>query len=487
MGIRIQPREIKIPGDDPFEYDLLDRKEKAEVLTRLVGNIDGPCAMAVDAAWGAGKTTFLKMWAQHLRNEGFPVVEFNAWETDFTDDPFVALSSEITEGLKEWNESDVTSKLESTKAIAKDVLRWVGPGAIRFAASAIPLAGAEIGNVASDYAERLLTNYPEARQSVKEFKTKLEDLAAALWESSEHRPLVVFIDELDRCRPSYAIELLETGKHIFGVDRIVFVLAVNRAELAKSVKVLYGDQFDAEGYLKRFFDIDFVLPAPNREQFIDGLIDAVGIKHYLTRANDSVARNSGQDALDVIRTFLGLSESPLSLRTVGQSIHRFGMVLSSLSNGETRYVRTLAVLTVIDTINQPLYRGFVNGELTDQQAAEALFGRREYEGLRHTSAGIIVEAVIIAARVDPRYFSSFRFTGSDVELGTPLLSHYKKIANGNTPTDKAGYAIWDHARAVYQTVGQLRDLTSRGTDLLRFQQSVQRLELLSPDIFGVGS
>ena len=64
--------------------------------------------MAVDAAWGAGKTTFLKMWAQHLRNEGFPVVEFNAWETDASGDPFLALTSEITtRSDSEWPDSKV--------------------------------------------------------------------------------------------------------------------------------------------------------------------------------------------------------------------------------------------------------------------------------------------------------------------------------------------------------------------------------------------
>ena len=301
MNIRIQRREVEIPEDNPFEYDLLDRKEKIDVLTRLVGNIEGPCAMAVDAAWGAGKTTFLKMWAQHLRNEGFPVVEFNAWETDFTGEPFVALSSEITEGLKERNEPDVRTKIQSTRTIAKDVFRWVGPGAIRLAASTIPLAGAEIGKVASALAERLLTEYPEARQSVKEFRSELEKLAAALWESSDHKPLVVFIDELDRCRPSYAIELLETGKHIFSVDHIVFVLAVNRAELAHSVRVLYGERFGAEEYLRRFFDIDFLLPAPDRQKFIGDLIEAVGVGRYLGRTHDRASQNSGQVALEVVR------------------------------------------------------------------------------------------------------------------------------------------------------------------------------------------
>ena len=87
MGIRIQPREIDVPENDPFKNDLLGRKESVEVLTHLVGSLEGPCVLAVDAAWGNGKTTFLRIWAQYLRNRGFPVVEFNAWETDFSGTP----------------------------------------------------------------------------------------------------------------------------------------------------------------------------------------------------------------------------------------------------------------------------------------------------------------------------------------------------------------------------------------------------------------
>lgn len=100
MGIRVQPREIDVRASNPFEADLLDRREAVDTLTHLVGNLEGPCVIAVDAAWGFGKTTFLRMWSQHLRNQGFSVVAFNAWETDFSEDPFLTLSTELTEGLQ---------------------------------------------------------------------------------------------------------------------------------------------------------------------------------------------------------------------------------------------------------------------------------------------------------------------------------------------------------------------------------------------------
>ena len=133
MGFRIQPREIEIPEQDPFKNDLLGRQEPAEVLTQVLRSIEGPCVLAVDAQWGAGKTTFLNMLAQHLRNREFPVVEFNAWATDYTDDPFVALSEELTDGLRRHTTDPVPDEIDKVRKAAKEVLRRAVPGAIRLA------------------------------------------------------------------------------------------------------------------------------------------------------------------------------------------------------------------------------------------------------------------------------------------------------------------------------------------------------------------
>ena len=166
MGIRIQPREIFVPKDDPFKYDLLDRREPAEVLTRLVVNLDeGPCVLAVDAAWGAGKTTFLRMWTQHLRNKEFPVVEVNAWETDFSEEPFVTLSTELIDGIK-------SGETKQLKEASKKVLRWVVPIAIRIAASTVPGASQKLGETAASYVEERVSGHREARKSVAEVQMR---------------------------------------------------------------------------------------------------------------------------------------------------------------------------------------------------------------------------------------------------------------------------------------------------------------------------
>lgn len=175
MPIRIQPKEIEIPSDDPFGYDLLDRRESVEVFSRLISSLEGPCVIALDAAWGAGKTTFLKMWAQYLRNDGFPVVQFNAWETDASGDPFLSLSSEIIDGLKDWGEGKrtVTHQIRRTEILAKQVLRKAVPSALRFGAGFVPIVGAELGYAVSSWAGDALTGYAQDQQTVHQYRSSL--------------------------------------------------------------------------------------------------------------------------------------------------------------------------------------------------------------------------------------------------------------------------------------------------------------------------
>ena len=140
MAIRLQPRDPDICKGDPFKNDLLNRKESIEVLTSIIGSIEGPCVLAVDAAWGAGKTTFLRMWSQYLRNNGFPVAEFNAWETDFAGDPFIALSSEIADGLEKYTGGSQGSGLDAFRKAIRETMGAMSGPLLRIGASAPSLS-----------------------------------------------------------------------------------------------------------------------------------------------------------------------------------------------------------------------------------------------------------------------------------------------------------------------------------------------------------
>ncbi len=486
MAIHIQPRGIEVPEDDPFKNDLLGHREAVDTLTHLVGNVEGPCVLAIDAPWGAGKTTFLRIWAQHLRNHGFPVVKFNAWETDFSEEPFLTLSTELTEGLQSEETKLPNKTIKNLKDASLEVLRWVVPGAIRAAASFVPVAGPEIGQAAASFAEKRLSQYQEARKSVAEFRGVLREMATALSEANGDRPLMVVIDELDRCRPPYAVELLEVAKHLFSVDRVVFVLAVNRAELAHSVRALYGSEFEAEGYLRRFFDVDLRLPEANRQAFIHVQLQTTGIYDYFDRTQDPEALSENPHAM--LLSFFGTSV--LSLRTIAQAIHRLGLLFASLRSDQRAHALATTVALILRTINPDLYHRFNLGEATDLDVVNAVFGRPALKALQHEESGTVFEAAIVLAALEdeiPNMSPSEMIESTLFSLGsirTPLLDWYldrqqtdREIkAKGGDPEIEERLSEGKHAERVFTTVQQA---IRHGQGQIGFSQAVRRLELLS--------
>ena len=468
MGIRIQPREIEVPKDDPFRYDLLGRKESVEVLTHLVGSLEGPCVLAVDAAWGNGKTTFLNIWVQYLCNQGFPIVKFNAWETDFSEDPFVALSKELTEGIQGYADKSMAQKIEDT---AKAVLRSAVPGLIRLGTAGIPLVGTETGQAFASYVEERLSAYQKAKESVPEFRHALQDMAAEVSQSKGDRPLVVMIDELDRCRPSYAVELLEVAKHLFAVDRIIFVLAVNRSELAHSVKALYGEGFDAQGYLRRFFDVDFVLPAPDRKTFIDQMLATIQIDDYFERTEDQTAQQAVKPVRDLLHGFFQAPD--LSLRRIAQAIHRLGLVFASLRSDRWSFALTAVVCLVLRTIDPDLYHRFVRREVSDLEVIDRMFARPETQTLQREYAGHLFEAVIITAAQDEPLVRS-----KPALISSPLQQRYKDLVESDASDDAAR----ERASDVIRLIGVIRQEMFWNHGRIGFNESVQRIELLSASL-----
>ncbi len=479
MGIRIQPREIDVPENDPFKNDLLGRKESVEVLTHLVGNLEGPCVLAVDAAWGNGKTTFLRIWAQHLRKEKFPVVEFNAWETDFSGDPFVALSAELTEGLHKYTDGPLATMIADTKKKAKEVIQWAVPVGIRLATAAISVvARSELGQTIVSYAEDRLSEYRKSQKSVEAFRRVLQDLAEKLSVQKGH-PLVVMIDELDRCRPSYAIELLEVAKHLFSVDHIVFVLAVNRSELAHSIRALYGSGFDAEGYLRRFFDVDFRLPEPDRRSFIDAMMDTKQIKKHFGEAlqpNIDFADDDAKKARTLLEAFLRASN--FSLRQIGQTIHRLGLVFASLRSDKKSLPITAVVALILRTLDAERYYRFCSGEISDRDLVEGVFERPEIQALRQEYSGNLFEATVIAAKFE---LSGIRSWDWRTSSASPLLSEYRALVKAQKPEAESSDPRLQRGREVIRLLEWVaKETLTEGN--MRFKHSVARIELLSPGL-----
>ena len=502
MSIRLQPEDIDIPKDNPFLNDQLQRQGSIEALTNVLGNLEGPCVIAVDAGWGMGKTTFLRMWAQHLRNKQFPVVEFNAWETDFTWDPFSALWSELAAQLGEQPNRDSYTLLSDLARKLSPVLRvgsvgtGIASGALEQSELAMAatsaseimhhMANASDSNTEEDNDQTpfLEAPYRQAKELLENFQTSLQENAQSLAEHNGGRPLVVFIDELDRCRPTYAIELLETAKHLFSVDRIVFVLCLDREQLAHSVKAVYGSDFAANGYLRRFFDIDYRLPHPDRKAFVTSGLAATGVPSFLKHPSRN--QENSETTLKLIHEIL--SSRQFSLRDTLQLIHRLGVVLYSTPIETSGiHIHTLTILLLLRFVAPTTYESLLQGMAKDIDAIRALFSHPETHAFRDSEDGRIAMSILIASVILSTKNDGVRVTMRDYEA----YASYDDLANTETTAGTPSQDRDDIVRAkrIVQDVDRYTN-RDRGwpddppiiADRCGYRQAVRQLELFPAEL-----
>ena len=498
--MKIKPADIKIPQDNPFKHDLLDRKETVLALTSLLQNLDTPYTMSIDASWGNGKTTFLNMWKQHLRNEGFPVVSFNAWETDFTGIPLVALTSELMEAIETYEEEfdiELDAPVHKIQTLLKRLVPTgvvglvyllnylssiLSDASLMSAAAAGATAGLGAANSAIALTDESQTGplepatYMDAKSTIEDFREELKGVAHELSAKHDNKPLVIAIDELDRCRPSYAVELLEIVKHFFAVDNIVFVLAIDKSQLTHAINAIYGSNFDSIGYLRRFIDLDLRLPVPEQTDFVDQALLNAGVFLNIGRFQlDYISLNSVVKGM--LSAFLGAS--PLSLRQIQQATIRLGLALASIEPGTPRSFPAFALITLLREIDSDIYHKFIRSEVTDIEVSNFVFGLPEISGLRRTSKGISFEAILMLADEEFRR-ANLKMTTQD---NPNLHEHYRILADSDTDPSLKSYAesvLQDFDK--YLKEHESASLTSR----FGFRDAAKQIELfhsILPDDF----
>jgi Cdc6-like AAA superfamily ATPase len=123
-----------------------------------------------------------------------------------------------------------------------------------------------IADFSGDITGDLIDKFNEKSQAITQFKEVIKKVLDNL--PNDQKNLIIFIDELDRCRPTYAIELLERIKHLFDIERLVFILSTDTEQLSHSICAVYGNDFDAKKYLNRFIDLDYSLKEPDLRKYI---------------------------------------------------------------------------------------------------------------------------------------------------------------------------------------------------------------------------
>lgn len=316
--------------------DRLDRKKYAEFLKTLLEHCDeyrredsdGAYVIAIDSPWGTGKTRFAKMLRNYLENrtsktpvdapidptKGFLTVYYNAWDTDFSNDalePLIYSLINSPELESELFEKQADEEIKNFIDSAKKVLKVIGLSAAHH------LLGDPAAKVLSDcndekeQSKEGVCDFEKRRAAIADFK---ETLSRVIVKTSNNK-LVIIIDELDRCRPNYAIQTLEIAKHLFDVKGLVFIFALDIKQLSCSVKTIYGLEMDAPGYLCRFFDYISQLPLPEMRKIIANCLDSYEVKGFFTAVLPINEKNKASKELGEFIYNIAINGS-LSLREI---------------------------------------------------------------------------------------------------------------------------------------------------------------------------
>lgn len=236
---------------------------------------------AISAEFGIGKTFFCEKLQDVLKQGGIPVSMLNIWKMDFYENPLVPLLINLQQTYTMYsNTPEAFPNPKKLLNMFKSLVAGISVEAHAPLFGKIVIDGEKIINCHEN-----LKN-TEAKNSIyteyKQFETELNNLKSFLgdWAKSMNKPIVIIIDELDRCRPDYAVKTLEILKHFFDIKGFVFVLAIDEEQLKNSVETLFGTK-NFDGYKRKFINNSFILPAPNKVKFTDFLYDKSGLSNVV--------------------------------------------------------------------------------------------------------------------------------------------------------------------------------------------------------------
>lgn len=272
MKLSLAPTPPVIGDTDGFDTsDIFQAKPVGERLANIVGDVEGHAAIVLDGPWGSGKSVFARQWAGLLRQRGHAVVYFDAFEHDHLDDAFFPLFGQFLDASDAGGsrfESARTFLIKKATPVVKAMPRIAGDMALR---AGIGISLAELRQHVDDVTDAQADDIETLiEESLKQAAAQVEcvngfrdalaaAVSGALNGEQSKAPLVFVIDELDRCRPSYALSVLERIKHLFAVDGICFVLVTHLDGLADMVRRAYGLK-EADRYLDKFFQLRFDVP-----------------------------------------------------------------------------------------------------------------------------------------------------------------------------------------------------------------------------------
>lgn len=371
----ITPPQPNYHPEIPFADDCLDRKHCAEVLSSFIDNSTSGIVIGISAPWGGGKTHFVTNWAALLNQRQHRAIYINAWEREAADAPLISILASLEDETATDSEQTHFDNLKrSVTRHGSKLLRIGGKAAVDWATnSTLRQAAAEEYGPDADINDPIARAIQQERatlDAVKDFQDKLSEFASNI---SGDGKTVIFIDELDRCRPSYTIAYLEAIKHLLSVHGIIFVLSIDKNQIFNTISAMFGYQADGGNYLRRFIDFDFSLPRPSIHAFCKKIANGYGF-------HDNRDNTFGERASSAVElTLPDLAEAfGFSLRQTEQCGTRIYTTYTMSNQPKWFYITdTLVFLACLMEYDRTLYDQLIHSDapfdLLDQWCTHSPF------------------------------------------------------------------------------------------------------------------
>lgn len=260
--------------------DLLERKNSAEKFYNILLGQNANL-FSINGSWGAGKTFFIKL-IEEINQEKHDVlwVTYNIWESDFVSEPLIPLVDELTQRLESYKKyitdkdelTQIQTEIQDIKKVGyhiSEIFKRKMTYSVGVSVGVPEIAGFQ-GNMQFDPTKGD-SEYKILKCEKEKFINSLRSISKII-----KKPIIICIDELDRCRPLYAIKALETIKHFFQDNNenlgIKFVIAVDKIQMQNTIKTIYGMDADTDCYLRKFIDVEYSLSAPQYYSFIENFM-----------------------------------------------------------------------------------------------------------------------------------------------------------------------------------------------------------------------
>lgn len=372
---------LVIEDSDGFRNDIFQRQQFGEALSNLVINSTDELVISLDGKWGEGKTTFVKMWQGYLKEKGIPSIYIDAFQNDYTDDAFISIASAITlyEDQHSTDAAESSDFKKKAKKVGVRLLSWTAKVGIKAATlgiikesdiEALSEIGDDVADDASETVESLvkerLDTHAKETNLIQSFRESLSDLPAKLKDNQNGR-LVIIVDELDRCKPSFAVEILEKIKHLFSVKNVVFLLVMNKQQLEEAIKSVYGNNIDAHTYLQKFINVETSTPKRIDDR------DNNDIELYVKKLLQVHEITTWGDDEQIFHFLVPLAlHFNLSLRQLEKVFTNLAIIYSTSTENHLRVVPIIAFISVVKVVAPNVFADLLLRKVSYSKLCEQL-------------------------------------------------------------------------------------------------------------------